>query len=115
MWADGPAPPSSGADRPHRGLGCDPGAKAHQTPTDPPPHGVPRRVLAHQEVRAARPLLALVHEGVHGTQVSVQQHVHHLLSFRYSSSSDDSSSSISSSKLLPVNVMNTDSRVGSLP
>ena len=76
---------------------------------------VARRVLAHQEVRAAAPLLARVHERVDGTEVSVRQHVHHLLSFRYSSSSDESSSSISSSKLLPVNVMNTDSRVGAFP
>ena len=60
-------PRLAGAGRPHRGLGSDPGAEAHQTATDPTPHDMAWRLLAHQEVRAAKPLLALVHESVNGT------------------------------------------------
>ena len=71
--------------------------------------------LAHEEVRAAQLHLTLLAEAEQDMQVKVALHGNHLLSsVRYSSSSF-LSSSISSSRLLPVNVMNTLSMLGSLP
>jgi len=80
QWADGPARPLSGSDRPHRWLAGQPAAEAHQLATDPPPHGAMLCRQLDREARAAQPRFALLNQAEQDTQVQGAVHENHLLS-----------------------------------
>src|SRR5688500_9799409 len=77
---DGTGPALTGSGRPHGWLARQPGAHSHQLTADPPPDDPTVVWLAHQEVRAAQPLLMLRDEAEHDTGVQVALHGNHLLS-----------------------------------